>query len=294
MIHIIHEKEDKKIAIQISQFLQSKGFTATLNDITSENSNSEVAVLIFSQKNNRSEKIISKYDYVFENDVPLIPFIISDVELSVSMQHFLNTHDWINAFDVSSKEAINDLSVLVTELVSPDKKNVPKKVTKNTNDNSEDKKDSKQKAMIIGVIAIFALILMYFIFGGKNNVISNSSNPDNLIAGSWKLADYQDNMPRNPSDYADFVNSIGALKQNFLLIFNDDYTFEKYGFSAIEKGNWQFDKQNMVLYMWPPGSDQQKDMLKIEKLTQDSLIMTIATQIDSLTLINTKFTLYKE
>jgi len=115
-----------------------------------------------------------------------------------------------------------------------------------------------------------------------------------MIVGNWRMANYQDNMQRSQDDYVNFLKSINALKQNFLLKISEDGSFEKLGFQNPETGNWEIDIQNMKLYMWPKNSQGQKDMLQIEKLTADTLIMSIATKIDSLTLINTKFTLYKE
>jgi hypothetical protein len=297
MVLLIHEKEDKKLAIKISKRLESSGFKCTLDNVETIKQNSELppietAIMIFSQKSNLSEKIMEEYEEIFENEIPLIPYVVTDVELSVAMQHFLNSHDWINAFDISTDEAIKDLSILVNENINgvseaPTSKKKKVVAAKSTNKN--------QTYAIIGISAVFILILGFFIFGNNNNnPLSSDSSPDELIMGSWKMANYQDNMPRQPNEYADFITNITALKQNFLLKLNEDNSFNKYGFSQNETGNWQLDPQNMVLYMWPPGSDDHKDMLQIEKLSADSLIMSIATQVDSVTQIITRFTLYKE
>lgn len=294
MIHIIHGKEEKKIALHISQFIQTRGFKTTIDLVTEQNIDQvEAVVIIFSQKANTDQKIINQYDYIFENNISIIPFVISDLEMSVSMQHFLNTHDWINGFDISTREAIADLAVLLNEVINGVSE-TPQVAPQKTIVKKDDHENKNQTKIIIGIIVFFAVILLFFIFGGNKKTILPNSKTDNLIIGSWKLDKYEDNMPRSVSDQADFINSVAALKQNFLLVFNENQTFEKYGFSQTETGSWQLDLQNMVLYMWPPGSEDYKDVLKIEKLTQDTLIMTIATQIDSLTLINTKFTLYKE
>lgn len=298
MVLLIHEKEDKKLAIKISKRLESSGFKCTLDNIETIKQNSELplietAIMIFSQKSNLSEKIMKEYDEVFENEIPLIPFVVTDVELSVAMQHFFNSHDWINAYDISTDEAIKDLSILVNENIN-DVSGVPVSTKKNKVVGAKST-NKNQTYVIIGISAVFLLIIMYFIFGNKNNnPLSSGSSPEELIVGNWKMANYQDNMPRQPNEYADFIKNITALKQNFLLKLNEDNSFNKYGFSQDEKGNWQIDPQNMVLYMWPPGSDEHKDMLQIEKLTADSLIMSIATQVDSTTQIITRFSLYKE
>ncbi len=295
MIAILFDKNDKKTAVSISKALQSKGYQTTLNDVINENPEQieklQHTILIFSQKSNLSEYLIKQFDKAYENGINIIPFIISDVELSISMQHFLNTHDWINAFDVSMKEAIDDLVTLIKELDGEKKQyaNTPQKQT-NTEKTKLTKKQ-KQTYAAIGVGIVFLIILL--IFFTQNNSQA-STNPDKLIIGNWKLAKYEDNMQRTPQEFADFQAGVQQLQRNFLLKIKEDGTFEKYGFTVPETGNWEFDPQNKILYMWPPNADKQRDMLKVEKLTKDSLVMIIATQIDSLTLINTKFTLYKE
>ncbi len=303
MILIIHEKEDKKLAVQISQSLKQKGFNPQLQSLSNlKDADKEIqaAVLIFSQKSNLSEKIINHYDYIFENAIPLIPYVISDVEFSVSMQHFLNTHDWINAYDVSQKEAFTDLAILLNELIYGQREQEQESYQQSENrvyqnKNKSTSKKKKQTYAIIGVSIVFALILTYFIFGGSNNPVKEKNNPQSLIVGNWKLAKYEDNMQRSSADYANFIKNVSALKKNFLLKIKQDNTFEKYGFAKPEYGNWELDKQNMILYMWPNNAnDKQRDKLNIEKLTKDSLIMTVSSQIDSMTLINTKFVLYKE
>ena len=308
MISLIFEKENKKLAISISKILGNKGFECSLDSIeTIEKIEEriELAVLIFSKKSNFSEKIMQDYEVIFENDIPLIPFVVTDVELSVTMQHFLNSHDWINAFDITTNEAITDLTTLINEEINGTNASplIAKKTSKITEKQSGNK---KQTYAIIGVSSVFILVIIFLIFGGggennnsifdggNNNSLNNGSSVNDLIMGNWKLGNYQDNMPRSSQEYADFITNITALKQNFLLKINRDNTFEKLGFSQTEAGNWQIDPQNMILYMWPPDSKDHKDMLQIEKLTTDSLIMSIASQIDSTTQIITRFSLYRE
>ncbi len=300
MILIVFEKEDKKLAIQISNKLQNKGFNTTFNNFSEKSEKEtqntekiELTILIFSKKSNLSEKMIESYDLSFENQIPIIPFIISDVDLSVTMKHFLNTHDWINAFDVNTNESIEDLMILIAETKENPAEIKKEKYTVSNEQNTG--KNKKQTYTIIAVSAIFIIILAYLIFGNKNNSPLNpQSNPNELIVGSWHLANYQDNMQRSRKDYIDFLRSVDQLKKNFLLKLSSDGTFEKLGFAQVEKGDWQLDPQKQILYMWPPNSKGKKDALHIEKLTTDTLIMSIATKVDSLTLVNTKFTLYKE
>lgn len=296
MISIIFEKEDKRLAVQISKTLQSKGLKTDLeNSIENgklENEKIDIAVLILSQYSNNSEKLIQAYNYLFESQINIIPFIVSDLDLSITTKHFLNTHDWINAFDISANKAISDLLILIEEITNSPISEKPKKIVEKSQ--TIDKKKN-QKIAIIAVSATFVIILAYLIFGNKNNnPLDSNSSPKEMIVGEWHLANYQDNMQRTQADYVQFIKDVNYLKENFLLKILENGNFEKYGFAQVEKGNWELDPQKNILYMWPPNSDGNKDQLYIEKLTPDSLIMSIATKIDSLTLVNTKFTLYKQ
>ncbi len=300
MISVIYEKEDKKTAISISKELEAKGFECNINNVSAilskekEKINEiELAILVFSKKSNVSEKIMKQYDIIFNNDIELIPFVVSDVELSIAMQHFLDSHDWINAYDINQNDAIKDLGILVNELLN--ESNGTKKLqNKKTGQKSEAKNTKTYLALGIGiVVVIFALV--YFL--GNNDATSpvkSDSGQKATIVGTWLLADYSDNLPREPQAYAEFLSNVATLKQNFKLVINEDETFEKLGFSVPEYGNWKFDNQNMVLYMWPQGSSpQSKDLLQVEKLTPDSLIMSVASKLDSTTQVITRFSMYR-
>ncbi|MEA3451344.1 MAG: hypothetical protein U9Q83_05515 [Bacteroidota bacterium] len=282
MISIIFEKEDKKLAVQISKKFQSKGKKTLLNEFSEnidETENIDTAILIFSESSNVSENIIKSYNSAFDKQLVIVPFIISKIAFSVSMKHFLNTHDWINAYNSTTKEAIDDLMILLYELDnnSDDTNKIANTVSQKIKSTTKNK---NQTYAILGVAAVFIVILGYLIFGNKNNnpLNNNQATSQELIVGSWRMADYQDNMQRSQEEYVEFIKNISTLKLNFLLKFSEDGSFEKYGFQNPERGNWQIDIQNMKLYMWPNNSQGQKDMLQIEKLTADTLIMSIATQ----------------
>ncbi len=312
MISVFYEKEDKKLAINIIQKLENKGFKCQNSVAVSDNENQDtnniqLGVFVLSSKSNSSEKLMKDYEYFFDKDIPVIPFVISDLELSLSMQYFLNSHDWINAYDVNTNQAIDDLTVLINETLGmTPKPKIEKKTENKSAVQSKTKSKSNQTILVVSLSVVFAVIILYLIFGynrnnqtennfTNNNIINlSSSDMEKNIVGNWKLADYKDNMQRSNVEYADFINSVNLLKQNFLLKIKKDNTFEKYGFAVPESGYWQLDTQNELLYMWPPDSKNVKDMLYIEKLTSDSLIMSIATQIDSVTQVITRFSLYKE
>jgi len=162
MISIIFDKENKKLAIQISKKFQTNGITTLLNEFSDneDTTNEDVvdtAILILSKNSNFSEKIIKYYDTAFNKQLTIIPFIVSDISLSVAMQHFLNTHDWINAYDVSTNEAIDDLAILCNEIVN-DSQDTNKSSISSVQKKDSNAKNNKQTYAIIAVAAVFIVM----------------------------------------------------------------------------------------------------------------------------------------
>lgn len=287
MIWIIYEKEDKKTALQIIETLKLKGFEAQLSQspqsIVSDSSKKNVAVFLISPKSIENDLVKKSYETAFNSNVPMIQMLIKPITDNLPVKHFLNTHDWIDATEVNLNVATEALFELL-------KSNLPIDVKKS------DVKPNRKNLIILGTLAIIILVAFFIIFGNKNKekkILNNVSADEQLLVGDWYLADYSDNVPRKTNDSIEYAKLISNLKINFLLKLNSDKSFEKYGFSTPETGNWQYDPQNLYLYMWPEGQELTKDKLKIEKLTNDSLIFVIASMLDSVTLVNTKFTLIK-
>lgn len=306
MISILFESSNRNIAKIIADNLKKNNFlvnTKNISDVFKEN-NIEAVVLVFSKKTDSSEQIIKEYNFALENQISVIPFFITKPENTLTHNFFVNSHDWINAYDTNTNDAANDLVTLLNEIISAEHKVVPS--SKNINKTGSNKlnktnKKSKQKIIIIIVSLIFVLIIAYLIYdnlSSKTNtnnteqIIPIKNNSSQQLIGDWKMADYQDNVPRSGKNLIDFQNTLLTLKKNFLLKIKEDGTFEKYGFSQPEKGDWQYDPQNKIIYMWPPNA-KGKDLLKVEKLTEDTLIFSIASKVDSLNVITTRFTLYK-
>ena len=303
MILISYSNDSKKTAIKISNKLETFGHKCwieprdipgntnrrkAINEAINE---AELVLMIFSSQSDKSEDIMQQYDWAFEAEVPIVPFVVSDVSLSVSMQHFLNTHDWINAYDTNFDNAVEDLLDFLEEPNKNEEKGTeenterPKRervVAKKTTTNNQ-----KQKYIIIGIGAAFLIALLAIIFWPEND-----DSIEAKIIGSWTLINYNDNMERNAQQEKEFQQGLMQIKQNFLLVFNDDKSFERTGFAPqTEHGKWEIDKQNMVLYIKPLDNSGQ-DALSIQEFNDNIMVLVISYQIDSMQVI-TKLTLQK-
>jgi len=307
MISILFESQNRNIVNTIAETLKKNGYKVSFDSVSKVfDENVEALILVFSKKTNFSESIIKQYNFALENQIPIIPFFITKPEKTLFSSFFLNSHDWINAYDTSTSKASEDLVILLDEIFNTESNNLPVNTNKTDSKNSRNSKTTNQKSnqkyYIIAIVVIFIVIIGYLIkqnFSGVKENVTNTeqvipikNNSEKDIIGDWKLAKYEDNVPRAGNDLIEFQKTIMTLKSNFLLKFKEDGTFEKYGFAVPESGEWQYDPQNKIIYMWPPNSNG-KDILKVEKLTQDTLIFSIASKVDSLNVISTRFTLFK-
>jgi hypothetical protein len=308
-IIISYNKDQKNTARKLVSHLESKGYSCWLDPRDVEPGTDKIeafknavekaklVILIFSTLADKSDDIIIQYDLAFDNDIPIIPFVVSDVEITVSMQHFLNTHDWINAHDATFDEAVSNL----IDLIENDEETVIEKSSpkqKKTQQSSQ--LTQKQKNIAIAVISVIILIIVGIILFSDNksdNVITDSEKSmDELIVGKWSLIDYSDNMSRTPQEIADLEQTIAGLKQTFSLIFNEDNTFERAGFQPqTEFGYWDIDEQKSLLLLSAKDNPTKgTDQLQIAKITEDNLTLIVAEQIDGNQQVETKLTLQRK
>jgi len=320
MIILEYTKDDKNLVKRLASALEKKGLECWYysRDAQGEEKDKAFAnaldkadaiVFVFSFGKDKDEYLIKRYKKVFDTDKPIVFFITDKPYTSLSKWHFLNTVDWVNAYDVSfetSSEALFSLlSGVETGTESVDK---------------EDKKqtDKKTKNTLTAVIAVVLVALAaYFMFRPDNSVsndntgaspavteqpatsaLSNTTAGEDKITeanliGTWRLVDYKDDIPRSPEEQAQFVKTIEQLKKTFSFTFYKDHTFVRYGFNpAGDKGYWTLDPQNKALYI----SDTQgtgKDKLKIIKLTKDEFIFEVVSHLDNQNITIVRFHLKK-
>jgi len=299
-IIISYSKDQKNIAKKLVSKLESDGFTCwieprDLQGSTDKNkafteavNNAQIMILIFSTLADKTEELILQYDTAFDKEKKIIPFIVTDVEKSLTVQYFLNTHDWINAYDASFEDATTNLIDLIqkeTNVVA--EKNIPKSQNKVQ---SSITNNSKKNYAIVGISLIVLIIIGIILFAPDN-----STKWENIIVGKWKLVEYQDNLQRTGVDSIDYFSMVENLKNNFSITFFKDKKFERIGFQPqTEKGSWTVDEQNKKLKLQAADKKDVSDELAIESLTSEKLIIVVAENVANNQQVVTKLTLKKE
>ena len=314
MILISYTNDSKKTAIKLTNKLESFGHKCWIEprDVAANTNKrrsiheaikeAELMILIFSANSDKADDTIQQYDWAFDEELPIIPFVVSDVNISVSMQHFLNTHDWINAYDTPFDTAAEDLLDYLEGAPEQEEQEEPENIErpvrrrppppKKTADKSQ-----QQKYIIIGVVVVFVLILFGILFSDNIKSIFGSSTKTNTteekIIGTWRLIDYQDNLKREGKDLVDLPKQVENLRRNFLMVFKEDKTFERNGFvPRTEFGEWKIDEKKMVLYIIPL-NEKGEDALAIQELNENTMILVIASKTDKGQII-TKLTLQRQ
>lgn len=76
-----------------------------------------VFVLIFSSYSNSSNDVANEVERAFQNEIPIIPFKVENVEPSLDMQYFLSTPQFLNAYTPPLEFHLENLVDTVTALL---------------------------------------------------------------------------------------------------------------------------------------------------------------------------------
>ncbi len=295
MITISYSKEDKNIAKKLLSKLETQGYKCWIEprDVKGENKKesinaaikeTELMILLFSENSNNSEDIVEQYDLAFEEEVPIIPFVVSDLKMAVATQHFFNTHDWINAFDASFSEASENLiDLMESEEADTSYEQKEPRPQRNTNSKNKAVTNNNQKYILGGIAAVFAIVLIAILLWQPSN------KEDKNLIGGWFLTNYEDNSPRTPQELSDFQGQVTFLKQNFALTLNKNNTFERRGFvTQPEYGTWEVLSIKGQDYLkLTPRNQKGGDALMMNEFTEDKLVLSIASNVDSVQVITT-------
>lgn len=300
-IVIAYTKEQKSIAKKLSSKLEGAGYSCWVEprDLKAGEKkeeaykqaveNCKLVVLVYSDNSNKSEDLMTFTDIIFDYDVSIVPFITTDVNITVAIQYFLIENNWIDAFDKSFDEACDDLFGLIKDEFSGEI--VQQKKSRNKDNNRESSSPLKNQTnnnILIGIGVIIIVVIGILLFQNDDEPGEN----EETLVGEWILEDYSDNMIRTKQDSIEYIKSINTLKQNFLLIFKDDNTFERHGFQPQpEFGNWEYDESKKILFLQGRNSES-KDMITLQELTENRMIIVIAEKLENGQVI-TKLTLTK-
>ena len=124
-VFISHSAKDKPTADAVCAVLESKGFRCWVaprdiipgkdwgESIVDAIKGARVMVLIFSGHANDSPQIKREVERAVNKGIPIIPFRIEDVEPKASLEYFLSTPHWLDAFTPPLEEHLRYLAQII-------------------------------------------------------------------------------------------------------------------------------------------------------------------------------------
>lgn len=235
---------------------------------------SGILLLIVDKKSVGDKELIKALEIALENELEIVPYVIEKIDSDLYSDYFFYSFSWIDAFEDSFDEAYEVLIEAFDEL--SDKDRSQKKSTKKGK-NAKNNTTISPKQLGIAVAVISALIAIWFAY----QQFTTNEN-DKLLVGQWHMTDYADNLKRTPLDSAQFVAKvIPSMKKNALLIFKDDHTFERRGFTPEPQiGKWELNDDATILYLEPRGLNR-KDQLSLQNLSTNSFTIVVSEVLEN-------------
>ena len=133
-----------------------------------------VMVLLYSDFSNASKQVLREVSTAVDEEIPLVPFKLSQAQPSGSMQYYLATVHWMDAIDPPLEERMDELAVMVEALLKKDTGPRPARaaqgnpVRKNVSPNARGI-SGKTIALLsaLGVLVIAAVLWLAGIFPGS-------------------------------------------------------------------------------------------------------------------------------
>jgi hypothetical protein len=128
-VFISHSSQDKAIADAICASLRHAGMSCWIapdsispgadwgRSIIEAIETSQVMVLLLTASSNESEAVKCEVERAVANRLPIIPVRTEDVRLSKSLEFFLSSAQWLNAFPPPLQEHLHRLTVAVRTLL---------------------------------------------------------------------------------------------------------------------------------------------------------------------------------
>jgi len=300
-------KDDKSNAKKLVSKLESDGIKCyTLPRDKSQGnskkliSESNIFILILSKHTQNSVEVTEQIKLALDNNCHIIPFNTGNIDKSMTMQYFLHSLEWVDAFEDGFNEAYEILIEIIEEITG--KKAQVKKGNNKTNANNG---FELKKTHLFGIIAILIAVIIYqFAFNettSTDTVSANNKqkvkqfdapNPNNflnkelnegekLIVGSWRMVDYEDSRIMSPEEKKVTDKNIEAMKKSVLLKYNSDKTFERIGFSAqVQKGYWEYDQKKRKIFLTPENINK-KEEVNILNLTEKEMTIVVTEYIQT-------------
>ncbi|MFL6211001.1 MAG: TIR domain-containing protein [Pyrinomonadaceae bacterium] len=121
-VFISYAAKDKKTAEAVCSILEDGGIRCWIaprdilagdkygQSIIKAISESSLVILVFSSYANKSEHVLAEIDRAYNKKISIVPFRIEDVALSQSLEYYLSTAHWLDAFTPPMEKRLQDLN----------------------------------------------------------------------------------------------------------------------------------------------------------------------------------------
>ena len=153
-------------------------------------------VLIYTDSSNESKQVANEVALAFNSGKTLIPFKLSDTEMSSELEYYLTRVHWLDAVNPPLMQSIKSLREYSEKILNG---NIPKE-SKIRNANSIRNKQVSNKWLYPILAVLVVLLVLAIVLLVKNN--GKSDNPDTLVEKMDKPQE-QDKVTDTPADVTD-------------------------------------------------------------------------------------------
>ena len=178
-VFISHSSKDKTVSDAVCATLEGKGIRCWVaprdilaganwgESIIDAISHSRVMVLILSSHSNISQQVMREVERAVNKGMVIIPLRVEDIPLSKSLEYFLSTAHWLDAYTAPLSGHLEELANRVEQLISdapvPERELTP----------SPTPRPSK-RPWVIGVAAMASLAALILVIG---LIVSSQNGP---------------------------------------------------------------------------------------------------------------------
>jgi hypothetical protein len=141
-VFISYSGKDKATADKICEYLELQGIKCWIapRDISYSDSysgaiveairSSRIFILVFSSSSNSSNDVMQEVERAFQNEIPILPFRVENVQPSTDLEYFLSTPQWLNALTPPLEFHLENLVDSVSSLLKIPRKTKRKEISR--------------------------------------------------------------------------------------------------------------------------------------------------------------------
>ncbi|MBN1637639.1 MAG: toll/interleukin-1 receptor domain-containing protein [Ignavibacteriales bacterium] len=125
LVYISYSTKDSEVTKKIVKYLEEAGVKCWMaprdilpgidwaKSIIDGIVTSKLMLLIFSKNSNESPQVLREVERAVNRQIPIMPFRIEEAPMSGSMEYFISSHHWFDAFDSPLETYLDDLAIKI-------------------------------------------------------------------------------------------------------------------------------------------------------------------------------------